>query len=241
MTNGRKCMEMIDGVNAAEKFDPFLVILAASKLDGFTSKAWVRYCSVLATTWSEVLDENNQPREKRLFMPTWDEFVKFLKDECSMYVQEDINQSLVTGIAPGANQSRVSVGTNAGTSGSVQSEQSSAQANAKNVAIDKRNAHPDSQCKLCDGVHMPYKCEEFKRLTLAQRWDHVERAGLCPRCLRKYHQSDCTNKQNNECCGRCWQRYRKEVRHNSALCPVASGFVNEQPRSSDPIDENWED
>lgn len=123
MTNGRKCMEMIDGVNAAEKFDPFLVILAASKLDGFTSKAWVRYRSVLATTWSEVLDENNQPREKRLFMPTWDEFVKFLKDECSMYVQEDINQSLVTGIAPGANQSRVSVGTNAGTSGSVQSEQ----------------------------------------------------------------------------------------------------------------------
>lgn len=55
MTNGRKCMEMIDGVNAAEKFDPFLVILAASKLDGFTSKAWVRYRSVLATTWSEVL------------------------------------------------------------------------------------------------------------------------------------------------------------------------------------------
>lgn len=240
MQTGKKCMEMMDGVKAAEKFDPFLVILAASKLDGFTSKAWVRYRSILAATWAEVVDKNDQPREKRLFMPTWDEFVKFLKDECSMYVQEDIQQALVAGIAPGATQSRVSIGANAGTSGPTQIGQSSARANQKSGPIDKRNVNPDLQCKLCDGTHMPYKCEEFKRLTLSQRWDHVEKAGLCPRCLRKYHQSDCINKQNNECCSRCWQRDRKEVRHNSALCPVASGYVHEQPRSSDPPEEDWE-
>lgn len=165
----KKCMEMIDGVNAAEKFDPFLEILAASKLDGFTSKAWVRYRSLLATTWTEGAGENGQMREKRLYMPTWDEFVKFLKDECAMYVQEDIHQALVTGIAPDANQGRVSTGLNAGTSGSVQSGQSTTRTNQKNGPINKRNVNPDLQCKLCDGIHMPYKCEEFKRLTLSQR------------------------------------------------------------------------
>lgn len=237
---GKKCMEMIDGVNAADKFDPFLVILAASKLDGSTSKAWVRYRSLLANTWAEVLDKDNKPQEKRLFMPAWDEFVKFLKEECGMYVQQDIHQSLVTGIAPGTSMNRISIGADPGTSGVGSNEHPPAQANARANPFEKRAPQSDLQCKLCSGTHMPYKCDEFKKLNMTQRWDHVQRSGLCPRCLRKYHQGDCVNKTNNECCNRCWQRFNKEVRHNSALCPIASGYANEQPRSSDPVDEDWE-
>lgn len=235
--HGKKCQEMLTGINAADKFDPFLVILIASKLDPFTAKAWDRYRNILAESWASGTEEDGTKRQKMMYVPPWIEFEKFLNDECNVYVRSQIRQNLAIGIAPNEQQNRVSVGTNQGTSGMQ------ACPPVRTTAQEKRNAPVDMQCKLCDGIHMLYKCDTFKAMDQAQRWDVVEKIGLCARCLRKYHgNAPCINKTNNEKCPRCWKHSMKEVYHNSSLCVVGAGEINDQPRSTQAPsnDEDWE-
>lgn len=102
----------------------------------------------------------------------------------------------------------------------------------KPSAAEKRNAPIDMQCVLCEWIHLPFRCEVFKDLSLNQRWDFVEKEGMCSRCLRKYHGSaPCINKTNNERCLRCYRHHGKTVFHNSALCSVAAGEIDVPPRT----------
>lgn len=104
--HGKKCQEMLAGISAADKFDPFLVILVASKLDPFTAKAWDCYRNILADLWACGTEEDGTKRQKMMYVPPWTEFEKFLNDECNVYVRSQIRQNLAIGIAPKSCQFR---------------------------------------------------------------------------------------------------------------------------------------
>ena len=48
----------------------------------------------------------------------------------------------------------------------------------------------DIQCPQCKGVHVLYRCENFKSLSVAERWDVVRKHKLCFNCLRQ-HKGKC--------------------------------------------------
>lgn len=165
---------------------------------------------------------------------------------------------------PVGGPSRVSIGTTPGTSGAstvhrgdtsgaatiAMDTQASGNAQSeqdrrphKPTAQEKRNASIDLQCSLCEFIHMRYNCEVFKAMSMEERWSHAEKDGLCVRCLRKYHgKNPCANKTNNKSCEKCFRHFGKTVYHNSALCNVTYGNIDEQPRSGNsPSEEDWND
>lgn len=241
-TYGRKCVEAMQSVDLEAKFDPFLVVMLSAKLDRYTAVAWDRYRTFLAKTWVEAVAQGEPQKDAALFIPPWTEFSKFLDEECEVHRKQAVRQSYCdnNGIAP-STTSRVSTGTNAGTSGAQNNLPPPVQLPKPSV-MEKMKAPIDLQCTMCDYVHMPYRCEVFRAMSLNERWSAVEAHGLCPRCLRKYHGNYfCINKANNEKCMRCYKHHGKTVYHNSSLCSVAAGDPTEQPRSAPIPEEDWED
>ena len=48
-------------------------------------------------------------------------------------------------------------------------------------------------CKVCDGQHGPWRCDEFKKMSVSSRWETAKRLKLCYRCLNDNHMGqDCT-------------------------------------------------
>lgn len=237
-TNGEKCMATLNETPVAEQFSPFLVIMLASKLNDDTARAWDRHRAGLAESWAANPAEGEE-RAKAAHIPNWPDFQEFLKSECNALIKQGMRNTFMSV----ANEpSRVSVADKAGTSGerNVQQENLSLRHN-KPTAQEKRMAHIDLQCILCDQIHMPFNCEVFKAMSYEERWDHVHKNGLCVRCLRKYHGSaSCINKANNEKCARCQKFYNKVAYHNSALCSVNLGRMEMQPPAREPTPD-WND
>lgn len=67
------------------------------------------------------------------------------------------------------------------------------------------------KCPLCKGKHKVYRCTQFLRAGLQERWYLALKYGLCLNCLFPKH-SSFTCRQMGACI-RCGQR------HNSLLCP----------------------
>lgn len=244
--NGEKCMATLAEKNMAESFGPFLVVMLAAKLDEDSARAWDRHRAVLAESWSKSASED-ESRDQSTHVPSWQDFASFLDAECKVFIRQNLRRKMPIDV-PQSTQERVSVGAIAGTSGfqnaqSMQNESLMDQAALrppKPSALEKRSVPIDMQCTLCDLIHMRYNCEVFKAMSLEQRWDHCETDNLCTRCLRKYHgNAPCANKNNNGKCTRCYHMFNKVVYHNSALCAVANGFFDEQPRSDNNQTPDW--
>ena len=73
----------------------------------------------------------------------------------------------------------------------------------------------DYSCQVCRKSHHLGRCDEFKRMTIAQRRTLANRSKLCYNCLRSGH-----NAQNCDSSYRCRECNR---RHHSMLHPPASG------------------
>ncbi|XP_066141168.1 uncharacterized protein [Euwallacea fornicatus] len=59
-------------------------------------------------------------------------------------------------------------------------------------------------CPFCKGEHFIYSCEEFKRLSISNRFEKVKRMNLCTNCLRHGHKlSECRSSG----CKMCRQRH----------------------------------
>lgn len=243
--NAEKCMKVLNTISMDESFGPFMMIMLAAKLDDDSARAWDRKRTLLAEHWVNAANQGEN-REKARHVPSWAEFLKFLNDECDVYIKQGIRQQI-------AGPSRVSVGNQPGTSGTgaqraiaAASASTPSQTEQANRPIppsqqERRMAPIDMQCSLCPYIHTRYNCEMFKAMTMEQRWSNAEQDGLCVRCLRKYHgRNPCTNKTNNKNCEKCLRQYGKTVYHNSALCNVVHGNINEQPRSGNsPADDDW--
>ncbi|XP_058817812.1 uncharacterized protein LOC131681118 [Topomyia yanbarensis] len=58
-------------------------------------------------------------------------------------------------------------------------------------------------CYGCNGDHTIYKCDEFKKLSVSERYSKVKQSGLCFNCLRRGHRTvDCNSEQSCKTCGR---------------------------------------
>lgn len=200
------------------------MIMLAAKLDDDSARAWDRKRTLLAEQWV-IAAKQDENREKARHIPSWAEFLKFLNDECDVYMKQGIRQQI-------AGPSRSSVGCQPGTSGTGASHAIAAASvptppQTEQVSRpvlpsqhERRTAPIDMQCSLCPYIHIRYNCETFKALTWSQRWSHVEHDGLCARCLRKYHGgAPCLNKANNEHCKKCLKLHlrQKESQLNRTL------------------------
>lgn len=58
-------------------------------------------------------------------------------------------------------------------------------------------------CPCCSNSHTIYKCVDFKKLTVPERFDKVKRAGLCFNCLRPGHRTvECSSDQHCKTCSK---------------------------------------
>lgn len=79
-------------------------------------------------------------------------------------------------------------------------------------------------CNMCPGErHWPFKCIKFKKLSLSERWAHVNERRMCGNCFSLRHKA---NQCQDRKCPRC------RTPHNSCLCPAntqISGKSTENP------------
>lgn len=71
--------------------------------------------------------------------------------------------------------------------------------------------HNKGRCSWCNGKHKMYRCNNFVRAGLQERWFMALKLGVCLHCLFPRHSSFTCKEQS--ACGRCGKR------HNSLLCP----------------------
>lgn len=93
-TVGKRSLESLESVNLHEKFDPFLVVILALKLDGFTAKAWDRFRDVLAETFEQATNNGEAANDRMQLIPSWTEFDIFLTGERDMYIRDGLRQQL---------------------------------------------------------------------------------------------------------------------------------------------------
>lgn len=74
-----------------------------------------------------------------------------------------------------------------------------------------RRAGSATGCPMCGRDHRMYRCDEFMKLNLRERWYESLRNGVCLNCLRHGHSSFTCLRPG--ACNRCGSR------HNSLLCP----------------------
>jgi hypothetical protein len=56
-----------------------------------------------------------------------------------------------------------------------------------------------SKCKLCNNQHPIWRCNQFKQMTVSERWNFAKQTRLCYRCLSEGHTGNkCTK---SRCCG----------------------------------------
>lgn len=67
----------------------------------------------------------------------------------------------------------------------------------------------NEKCEICMKSHAIYYCDEFKKMTIHERFEKVKSLGYCFNCLKKGHKTgDCKSKHS---CSFC------KKRHNSLL------------------------
>lgn len=50
-----------------------------------------------------------------------------------------------------------------------------------------KNTSPDRNCKLCNQSHEIWHCNDFKKMSVSNRWSTAKRLNLCYRCLNSSH------------------------------------------------------
>ncbi|XP_058446018.1 uncharacterized protein LOC131427111 [Malaya genurostris] len=85
-------------------------------------------------------------------------------------------------------------------------------------------------CFNCSGEHSIYKCDAFKDLGVAERYNKVKQSGLCFNCLRRGHRTvDCKSEQS---CKVCRRKHHSLLHEEKAPIPKQSEVsVVDQPTS----------
>lgn len=71
------------------------------------------------------------------------------------------------------------------------------------------SSQDNNLCPICNNKHWPWMCERFRKMTLQERKDEVNKKKLCNRCLKDHHGGEC---KSNFVCRKCGQP------HSSLLC-----------------------
>lgn len=94
----------------------------------------------------------------------------------------------------------------------------------------------EQKCNLCNNKHELYKCEQFKKNSVNEKYNHLRKFGLCFNCLQKGHRTaDCSSSNS---CRKCSKRHHtllhpEERKHEDSQ--VKPNTIEETPR---PIDEH---
>ncbi|XP_058456726.1 uncharacterized protein LOC131434098 [Malaya genurostris] len=90
-------------------------------------------------------------------------------------------------------------------------------------------------CYCCNGDHLIYKCNDFRKLELSDRYSQVKKSGLCFNCLRRGHRTtDCKSEQSCKTCG----RKHHSLLHTEKIEPSKSQKEDPKPSTSTSDDNN---
>ena len=94
------------------------------------------------------------------------------------------------------------------------------QAPPKHKAKQPKNTN--KKCNLCSDTHYVFQCKRFLEMTVAQRKNHVQTAGLCSNCLRTGHKT-----QDCSCSFRCriCQSVHNTLLHTDAVATTQVNHV----------------
>ena len=71
-------------------------------------------------------------------------------------------------------------------------------------------------CVICGDAHRIYSCEEFRKLTVDQRWQEARNHNLCGNCLQPYHQlRECKSLSS---CRECGKRHHTLLHRKETAC-----------------------
>nr|XP_029725335.1 uncharacterized protein LOC115265199 [Aedes albopictus] len=71
------------------------------------------------------------------------------------------------------------------------------------------------RCPCCGSDHAIYKCEEFRRMCVSDRYNKVKTGGLCFNCLRRGHRTvDCKSEQS---CKTCRRKHHSLLHEDKAM------------------------
>nr|XP_029713197.1 uncharacterized protein LOC115257565 [Aedes albopictus] len=83
-------------------------------------------------------------------------------------------------------------------------------------------------CPCCSNPHTIYKCVDFKKLTVPERFDKVKRAGLCFNCLRPGHRTvECSSDQHCKTCS----KHHHSFLHNEGSDDPKKKVETAQPKN----------
>lgn len=77
----------------------------------------------------------------------------------------------------------------------------------ENASTNRNEREP--KCTICGDLHLPYRCEKFRQMSLQQRKNEIDKRKLCKRCLGDHHSNECSS---SFVCRRCNQP------HSALLC-----------------------
>ncbi|XP_031330987.1 uncharacterized protein LOC116161684 [Photinus pyralis] len=86
-----------------------------------------------------------------------------------------------------------------------------------------------TKCPYCKGDHMLFRCSEFLKLSVPNRWNEVKKLKLCTNCFRSNH-------FNNECrgsyCRKCNRNHNTVLHNNSNDRSQADGTSSTAPKEN---------
>ncbi|XP_062558009.1 uncharacterized protein LOC134222881 [Armigeres subalbatus] len=82
----------------------------------------------------------------------------------------------------------------------------------------------EQKCTMCDYKHELYKCEQFKKNSVNEKYNHLRKFGLCFNCMQKGHRTtDCSSSNS---CRKCSKR------HHTLLHPEEKKHDETQVKTS---------
>lgn len=232
INNANECESVFKQAMDLHNFEIPMALIVIGKMDNETRRAWERHQMALAESWAQCEEASSAVRSASSYLPTWAAVKSFLESELLIYAYE-IDQSQASHGQCSYTQSKVNKQSHRKQEAFVTSVQALKQA--------KGDVPEYLKCKLCDGIHPLYKCDEFTSKAFDQRWIYVRSEQLCVKCLRQNHNGNCEVASCNLPCPSCAP---SKVFHNSKLCgnkkDKKQSEVKPMPRKDWANEQNWD-
>lgn len=237
---GDMCVGLLSQHNQQNQFDTIMVILLAKKLDAETGRVWDRHRLSLASKWA-TSDVRQEGRMAHHFLPTWQDFNIFLKNEIKILEIQALRRNakalasssavkrnfttMQSGVAPTPSQTSDFSQVDHSKEPSIAQGPSRKITSARALREQKEKAPNKLQCTLCECIHMPYHCDIFREMSFDEKWSFVGLTRLCIRCLHPNHgHTPCKVRTANNACKFCRDIHHVLDYHNGQLCPTKFGY-----------------
>lgn len=155
-----------------------------------------------------------ETRQKPGVLPSYTETMAFLQEQCRIIEKIETNNKVESVKPKAVGKSHTLV----------------------NISDQKSETKNELKCVVCKNNHELWKCENFKRMSVSDRYSVLKKSGCCFNCLQKGHRTNgCVSTHN---CHECGKRHHTSLHatetsstKSSDSLPVAERTVVESARA----------